>query len=175
MQQLTVKEREKLAELQRQQVPPMPALLTDDRKGSKGNPDSRKGSKQSCAGAEAYRQAQTIDPGVQVKRLPAGTKCRYYSTSQSGWIPAVVGGFNDSDGTYNVDVRPHAKSENICPAPDVPAAEAWPPGTSVLYESSSMGSWLPAVVFSFNEGSGEREGTYNLDIRECASVDRMRL
>jgi len=91
-------------------------------------------------------------------------------------MPAVVQGFNEKDGTYNLDVRQHAKLENISPAPDVPEAEAWPPGTLVHYESTTVknGCWLPAVVRSFNENSGSGEGTYNLDVRECAAVDRMR-
>jgi len=68
----------------------------------------------------------------------------------------------------------HAKLENISPAPDVPASEAWPPGTLVHYESSSVKQWLPAVIQSFNENLSSGEGTYNLDVRECAAVDRMR-
>jgi len=87
-------------------------------------------------------------------------------------MPAFVTSFNDSDGTYNLDVRQHAKLENISPAPDAPASEAWPPGTLVFYESSSMRHWLPAVVRSYNENRGE--GTYNLDVRDAAVCDRIR-
>mmetsp|Transcript_24276 Transcript_24276/g.76322 ORF Transcript_24276/g.76322 Transcript_24276/m.76322 type:complete len:556 (-) Transcript_24276:101-1768(-) len=107
--------------------------------------------------------------------LQVGTRCRYNSSSWSGWMPAVVQGFNESDSTYNLDVRQHAKPENISPASDVPASEAWPPGTLVHYESSTVRHWLPAVIRSFVEGTNGGEGTYNLDVRECAQVDRMRL
>jgi len=108
--------------------------------------------------------------------LPVGTRCRYNSSSWSSWMPAVVQGFNESDVTYNLDVRQHARLENISPDPDASASEAWPPGTLVHYESSTVRHWLPSVIRSFNEAgdrSGE-EGTYNLDVRECAQVDRMR-
>jgi len=108
--------------------------------------------------------------------LPVGTRCRYHSSSWSSWMPAVVQGFNESDATYNLDVRQHALLENISPDPDASTSEAWPPGTLVHYESSTVRHWLPSVIRSFNQ-AGDRlgeEGTYNLDVRECAQVDRMR-
>lgn len=108
--------------------------------------------------------------------LPVGTRCRYHSSSWSSWMPAVVQGFNESDATYNLDVRQHARLENISPDPDASTSEAWPPGTLVHYESSTVRHWLPSVIRSFNQ-AGDRlgeEGTYNLDVRECAQVDRMR-
>lgn len=107
-------------------------------------------------------------------RLPVGTKCRYKSP-RNGWLTAHLEGFNASDGTCNLDVRQHAKLENIYPAADVPESKAWPPGTLVEYESSTAGQWLKATILSFNEGIGSKEGSYNLDLRERASVDRIRL
>jgi len=104
--------------------------------------------------------------------LPSGLRCRYNSSSYTQWMPAVVTGFNDGDGTYNLDVRQHARLENISPAPDAPASEAWPPGTLVFYESSSMRHWLPAIVQSYKENGGE--GTYTLDVRDGAICDRIR-
>jgi serine/threonine protein kinase len=104
--------------------------------------------------------------------LHSGVRCRYNSSSYTVWMPAVIHGFNDMDGTYNLDVRQHARPENISPAPDAPASEAWPVGTPVYYESSSMRHWLPAVVQSYNENGGE--GTYNLDVRDGAVCDRIR-
>jgi len=106
--------------------------------------------------------------------LQVGTKCRYNSSSWPGWMPAVVEGFNQSDGTYNLDVRQHAKPENISPVAGVAASDAWPPGTPVHYESSSAKNWIPAIVLSFNEDVSSGEGTYNLDVRAYAVVDRMR-
>mmetsp|Transcript_42830 Transcript_42830/g.118380 ORF Transcript_42830/g.118380 Transcript_42830/m.118380 type:complete len:596 (-) Transcript_42830:84-1871(-) len=106
--------------------------------------------------------------------LKVGTKCRYNSSSWSDWMPAVVQGFNAEDGTYDLDVRPRARLENIAPSANVSASEAWPPGTIVLYQSSSMKSWLPAIIQSFNESKGNTEGTYDLDLRSSADVDRIR-
>lgn len=104
--------------------------------------------------------------------LRSGARCRYNSSSYTQWMPAVVTGFNDRDGTYNLDVRQHARLENISPAPDAPPSEAWPPGTLVFYESSSMRHWLPAVIRSYSENGGE--GTYTLDVRDGANCDRIR-
>mmetsp|Transcript_92864 Transcript_92864/g.206553 ORF Transcript_92864/g.206553 Transcript_92864/m.206553 type:complete len:471 (+) Transcript_92864:104-1516(+) len=111
--------------------------------------------------------------------LPEGTKCRYNSASRSGWVDALVEGFNRNDATYNLDVRQHAKLEYISPDPSVSASEAWPPGALVEYDSNQR--WTPAVVISFNEGplakgaKGKRSGgTYDLDVQRRASVDRMR-
>merc|ERR1719476_435914 len=111
-----------------------------------------------------YQQAVAQSPSSDaappaLAQLQVGARCRYNSSSWQGWMPAVVQGFNESDGTYNLDVRPHARPENISPAADVGPAEAWPAGTLVHYESSSVRHWLPAVVRSYNEGSGGGEGT----------------
>eukprot|EP00406_Dinophysis_acuminata_P012534 CAMPEP_0179228688 /NCGR_PEP_ID=MMETSP0797-20121207/9954_1 /TAXON_ID=47934 /ORGANISM="Dinophysis acuminata, Strain DAEP01" /LENGTH=500 /DNA_ID=CAMNT_0020935747 /DNA_START=102 /DNA_END=1604 /DNA_ORIENTATION=- len=121
---------------------------------------------------EAHTPAAVAPPSSVLK---AGVKCRYNSSTFSGWVPAVVQGFNEMDATYNLDVRDHARIEQISPAPNVPAPDAWPPGTLVYYESSSAKNWLPAVVLSFSASAGSgAEGTYNLDLRENAKVDRIR-
>lgn len=106
--------------------------------------------------------------------LEPGTKCRYSSAKQ-GLMTAVVKAYNASDGTYDLDVRPHARPENIFPAGDVPLSRAWPEGILVEYQSSTAGHWIAAVVRSYNPGNAHEIGTYNLDVREHASVDRVRL
>lgn len=105
-------------------------------------------------------------------RLQNNIKCRYSSTSYPGWLNAVVECFNDEDSTYSLDVRQHANPQSISPQPNVSADEAWPPGTWVNYQSLKAG-WIPAVIVKFND-SGEFRGTYNLDCREYAIVDRIR-
>lgn len=148
-----VQEKQKLADLQKR-------AAAEERKLSHNRSPSGSGSASSGCGKGVI--------------LQVGTKCRYNSSSWSSWMPAVVLGFNEKDGTYNLDVRAHAKLENISPDPEVSASEAWQPGTLVHYESSTVRHWLPAVIRSFNEGMSSGEGTYNLDVRECAQVDRMR-
>lgn len=106
--------------------------------------------------------------------LPPGLKCLYKSTSANCWLNANVSNFNESDGTYNVTVRQHANLDNIKPDPAATRAEAWPPGSFVNYHSSTAGRWLAAVIVSYVEGSNGTLGTYNLDVRECAEVDRIR-
>lgn len=117
--------------------------------------------------------ALSLNQGPAGSRLPSGIKCRYNSSSYPGWLNAVVENCED-DGTISLDIRAHAKVENISPCPDVTVEEAWPPGTWVSYNSSTANRWLPAVVVSFNVGGGGLRGTYNLDLRECAEVDRVR-
>mmetsp|Transcript_120829 Transcript_120829/g.287046 ORF Transcript_120829/g.287046 Transcript_120829/m.287046 type:complete len:675 (-) Transcript_120829:15-2039(-) len=110
--------------------------------------------------------------------LCRGLRCRYEPSSSSkfAFIPAVVDGYNDMDCTYNLDVRPHADPYRISPAQDVSAEQAWPRGTLVFYKSEQMekqGAAAPmaAVILSFNES----DQTYNLDIREHADCDRIRV
>jgi hypothetical protein len=101
--------------------------------------------------------------------LSRGVKCRYES-SNYGWMNAVVESYNESDGTYDLDVRRHAWLDKISPEKEVRAMEAWPPGTLATYHSSSVNEWLAAVVVSFNE----TDSTYNLDVRDHADIDRIR-
>jgi serine/threonine protein kinase len=106
-------------------------------------------------------------------RPPDGSKCLLQHQGQL--ILSIIEGFNQSDGTYSLLVDPSAsrrrqqvRPENIRAPRDV--ADAWPPGTGVMYESSSFGNWFPGVIISFNTSSG----TYNLDVREGAQPDRVR-
>jgi len=119
----------------------------------------------------------TMLPGGKVPvtngLLPPAIRVRYNSSSAKCWLNATVHGFNENDGTYNLDVRQHADLTNISPDPTVKTAEAWPPGSLVVYHSSSANRWLDAVVISFVENSNG-SGLYNLDLRECAEADRIR-
>jgi hypothetical protein len=133
--------------------------------------DRRSSRRQTNINGEVYASAAA--PHL-AGRLPPNIKVRYMSASAGCSLNTFVTGFNESDGTYNLDVRPHADLANITPDPVVRASEAWPPGTLVQYNSSSAGRWLDAVVTSFREGEGGLAGTYNLDLRECAETDRIR-
>lgn len=117
--------------------------------------------------ADSGRSAKGEDSGL----LPPGVKCRYESGSY-GWMETYVKRYNPEDCTYDLNVREHAALDKIAPLSGVQAAEAWPPGTLTVYRSASAGeSWLPAVVNSFNVS----DGTYNLDVRDHADVDRIRV
>jgi serine/threonine protein kinase len=107
-------------------------------------------------------------------RLAPGTKCSYYASSMSKWIPATIVQFNVADGTYNLDVKENAPRKEICPRGDIKAADAWPDGTRVYYASSTHDELIPAVIRSFNEGESGRLGTYNLCVRGFAQVDKIR-
>jgi len=117
-------------------------------------------------------KAKNIVPQALARPGPLriGLKCRYFSPSY-GWLNGIVQGINDQDGTFNLDIRQHATTDKISPFADSPSSvdDIWPPGTLVAYESSQWG-FVPAVVTGFNSN----DNTYNLDLREHASVEKIR-
>eukprot|EP00441_Pelagodinium_beii_P031989 CAMPEP_0197630136 /NCGR_PEP_ID=MMETSP1338-20131121/7720_1 /TAXON_ID=43686 ORGANISM="Pelagodinium beii, Strain RCC1491" /NCGR_SAMPLE_ID=MMETSP1338 /ASSEMBLY_ACC=CAM_ASM_000754 /LENGTH=719 /DNA_ID=CAMNT_0043201293 /DNA_START=116 /DNA_END=2275 /DNA_ORIENTATION=+ len=124
--------------------------------------------------AEPSPQNAQAQSSSSTRPLAPGTRCRYEPTSsdQYGAIACVVDGFNENDSTYNLDVRLHAACGRIMPAKDnVTQTQAWPKGSLVFYYSDSGRRWLPTVVESFNES----DQTYNLECREHALCDRIRI
>ncbi|CAK0853687.1 unnamed protein product [Prorocentrum cordatum] len=134
----------------------------------------RDGGERHGQGGEVPSSKARAKAGAVDGILGPGTKCRYHSATWGTYISTEVTCFNPEDGTYDLLVRRHAKVANICPDPSV--TESWPPGTPVEYQSSSSHGRLPAVVRSYNPPTaGGSDGTYNLDIRENAPADRIRL
>lgn len=125
--------------------------------------------------------SQKLQTAAAMDVLPAnqtvakGMRCRYWSSTHGGrWLPACVTKVH-SDGTVDLDIKQHASIENISPSPEVAEAEAWPPGTSVSYNSSTAKRWIPAVVQSFNSMSNTNPvGSYNLDVRPMADCEKIR-
>jgi len=122
--------------------------------------------------AQPPAAANKVDASRKTGILTPGLRCRYQSSSY-GWMTGTVQSMND-DGTYNLDIRQHASPQNIAP-PDRPEAEndIWPNGTTVFYQSSTYQqsrNGLPAAITGYNAA----DGTYNLDIRDHAAIDRIR-
>lgn len=119
---------------------------------------------------------QTMVPqgGATPGKLPPGCKVRYHSSSYPGWLDAIVERYNESNGTYDLNLRQHANVANISPDPKASASEAWPVGMLVSYQSSSANRMLNATILSYVEGRGGEHGSYNLDLREQADVERIR-
>merc|ERR1712232_619550 len=46
--------------------------------------------------------------------LPVGMRCRYHS-ERFGWLECKVLSCNETNGTYNLDVREHASVDKIAP------------------------------------------------------------
>jgi len=115
-------------------------------------------------------------PGGQA-RPPDGSKC-FVLEQQNGYsetLPAIIEGYNQSDGSYSLLVSPQGMRRRQQSRPEMiratnTPADAWAPGTQVFYESASLGTWLPAVIVSFNVGNS----TYNLDVRENANPQQIR-
>lgn len=123
-------------------------------------------------GGEAF-PARTI--------LPPQTKCKYEPTAhnQYGVLPAWIESFNDSDGTYNLNVKPHANPNRVMPSDEITASEAWPRGTLVWYYSERAANWLPARIASFNDSDSTynlaQDSPGNLDLRQHANCEFIRL
>lgn len=131
--------------------------------------------------SDTRSQSRKLQTAAAAETLPAtlnvgkGMRCRYWSATHGDrWLPACVARVQP-DGTIDLDIKPHASIENISPTADAAEAEAWPPGTSVSYNSSTAKRWIPAVVQSFNSPSSSNPvGSYNLDVRPCADCDKIR-
>lgn len=108
-------------------------------------------------------------------RVPDGSVCMVFDAQGGGpqWSKGVIQACN-ADGTFSVIIDPRGQARSIQIPPDGIRApvgtEAWPPGTMVSYESSSLGTCVPAIVKSFNF----QTNSYNLDCRENAAPERMR-
>lgn len=113
--------------------------------------------------------------------LPLHTKCKYEPAThnQFGMLPGVIEGFNESDSTYNLDVKPHAQPNRILPFDKISSAEAWPRGTLVWYYSERAANWLPARIASFNDSDSTynlaQDAPGNLDLRQHAQCEFIRL
>lgn len=113
--------------------------------------------------------------------LPPLTKCKYEPAThnQFGVLPAVIESFNESDSTYNLDVKPHAQPNRIMPSDKISSAEAWPRGTLVWYYSERAANWLPARIGSFNDSDSTynlaQDSPGNLDLRQHAQCEYIRL
>mmetsp|Transcript_122497 Transcript_122497/g.215888 ORF Transcript_122497/g.215888 Transcript_122497/m.215888 type:complete len:722 (+) Transcript_122497:169-2334(+) len=118
---------------------------------------------QPAMGRQATKPLQLRGSGAA---LSPGTRCRYFSDTY-GWMNGTVQSLNEAEGTYNLDVRQHAQADRISPCVD--AADVWPIGTSVTYESQQYGGMNGTVT-----GYNPEDLTYNLDVREHAHPDRIR-
>eukprot|EP00930_Biecheleria_cincta_P032568 TRINITY_DN22593_c0_g1_i1.p1 TRINITY_DN22593_c0_g1~~TRINITY_DN22593_c0_g1_i1.p1 ORF type:complete len:752 (+),score=124.12 TRINITY_DN22593_c0_g1_i1:133-2388(+) len=113
--------------------------------------------------------------------LPPHTKCKYEpaTRNQFGVLPAVIESFNESDSTYNLDVKPHAQPNRIMPSDKISSAEAWPRGTLVWYYSERAANWLPARIACFNDSDSTynlaQDAPGNLDLRQHAQCEFIRL
>jgi serine/threonine protein kinase len=157
-------------------------------------PDGMRTEKNQQPGENDYlQQAVTIGPdgthsantqawahtgrASQPARPPDGAKCMLLEQLKGypEFLPAMIEGFNQADGTYSLLVDPHNSRRRQQAQPEAmrapkDEADAWPGGVQVFYESASLGSWLPAVIVGFNAANG----AYNLDVRENAAPERVR-
>jgi len=124
---------------------------------------------------------QKVGPGrVQfpAKLVDEGASCVFAEqrpgTDGLTWMQACIQCVNHEFDTYVV--MPISSPQRLLEvgvdmirAP-AGSTEAWPPGTQVAYESSSLGAWVPTTVVSFNVS----DNTYNLECREFAAPQRVR-
>lgn len=96
---------------------------------------------------------EAFAPVEQWKRSPSllyavGSFVEYKSRSSGSWILAKVEGFNTSDGTYRLDVQPHAKAERVRPrgggTSTTVTAEQWAEGSEKGAASELSDAAAPA-------------------------------
>lgn len=109
--------------------------------------------------------------GRQGRVLCEGQKVCYKSASHDAWFMGSVTSYNSDDGTYNLDLKQRAPTDRISPPFERNSDFAWPAGVLVCYHSESTNSWINAVIQNYNVD----DGTYNLDVKQRASVDKMRI
>lgn len=121
----------------------------------------------------------TDDPNSKISvlrlALPKGTKVAYKSTSSDMWYQGAILKHNPDDGSYDLDIKSRAFCDRISPPPKLPegttATFIWPNGTVVQFYSETQKKWVFGTIFGHNSD----DNTYNLDIRQKAPVDRMRI
>lgn len=72
------------------------------------------------------REATPAQSGQPVRFAP-GSNVEYYSRSHGTWVYGVVQGFDESTGTYRLDIHPQAAPEKIRPASTPQPAPMTPP------------------------------------------------
>merc|ERR1719193_707652 len=97
-------------------------------------------------------------PRIQdrVVLLQPGSRVKYESVSLGQTVDCIVQSFNESDNTYNLDLKQRAPLNMIMPPTE--SHWRWPPRTSIIYESSSLTSWIDGIIADFNED----DKTYDL-------------
>jgi len=87
----------------------------------------------------------------RVTRFGAGTAVEYYSTTLGGWTPAIVQGFDEAGGHYQLDIQPMALPTKVRAPPGSPAAAAIfatavPTPSNLAGEVPSFGASAPSQL-----------------------------
>ncbi|CAD7950507.1 unnamed protein product [Amoebophrya sp. A120] len=131
------------------------------------NPSPQRGVVQQLGGEHISKlrnenHIQILRPGQQV--------C-YNSASHGAWFMGTVKRHNPDDGTYDLDLKQRADWDRISPPFEPNASIAWGKNLLVHYWSDSSQAYLDAVIDRYNED----DGTYDLDVRQRATVDKIRI
>lgn len=132
----------------------------------------------STGGEDDGRRVQTGGPGGVMGTSPASSvrsvsKGDFCMTEQHGLVEIQDVDWRRGEKTYVVKARGQklvTVTVDVLRAPGDKARMAWPVGTQVSYQSTSVNKWVEAHVVSFNEANGK----YNLDVRPEAAPERIR-
>ena len=106
--------------------------------------------------------------------LPAdsvGAGCVVYHSVGGKWVRGTMARFIDQTGEFELDNGLRVGGTAVAPpGKDVGPGPAWPKGTSVVYQSATYGTWLPATI----EGFSSTTRTYDLDVKNGVPADRIR-
>ena len=97
--------------------------------------------------------------------------CEVYYQSGGKWVRGKIVGFVDQTGEFALSDGSKVAGTSVAPpGKDVGPGAAWPKSTSVVYQSSTYGTWLPATIEGFSESSR----LYELDVKAGVAADRIR-
>lgn len=98
----------------------------------------------------------------------------YYPSSggaKTKWSGSRIAKFLDQSGDFEMEDGSRIAATSVAPpGRDVGSGPCWPKGTNVVYLSGTYGTWLPAYIEGFNEGTR----TYDLDVKTGVSAEKIR-
>ena len=94
-----------------------------------------------------------------------------YYQSGGKWVKGKFLKFIDQTGEFELADGVKVAGTSVAPpGKEVGPGSPWPKGTSVVYQSATYATWLPATIEGFQESSR----VYELDVKAGVAADRIR-
>jgi serine/threonine protein kinase len=112
-----------------------------------------------------------VQLGFSLPPDSVNTGCVVYHSVNGKWVRGTVSRFIEQTGEFELDDGVRVGGTAVAPpGKDVGPGPAWPKGTSVVYQSATYGTWLPATIEAFSSNTR----TYDLDVKNGVGADRIR-
>ena len=156
----------------------VPARLNSQTIGPGGGKEGKVVRCDKC-GAFFYSQrgATGVCPECRVQlgyTLPAdgiGVGTFVYFQKNKQWTGAKISKFVEQTGEFELEDGVRVAANAVAPpGRDTGPGAPWSKGTNVLYLSATYGTWLPAYIEGFSEGTRQ----YDLDVKAGVNGDKIR-